>query len=41
MSPADALFAGPNERLQNKLKIFNNMKQNSKELPFNPKAELL
>lgn len=26
VSPADLIFAGPNERLQNKLRIFNNMK---------------
>jgi hypothetical protein len=25
-TPADLIFAGPNERLQNKLRIFNNMK---------------
>jgi hypothetical protein len=29
MGPADALFAGPREKLMNKLKVFNNMKMNS------------
>ena len=41
ISPADLIFAGPNERLQNKLRVFNSMKQHSKELPFNPKNEVL
>jgi hypothetical protein len=41
MGPADALFAGPHEKLMNKLKVFNDMKQHSVQLPFNPKAELL
>lgn len=40
MSPADALFAGPREKLLNKLKVFNDMKMNSVALPFNPKDEI-
>ena len=40
MSPADALFAGPREKLLNKLKVFNDMKMNSVSLPFNPKDEI-
>lgn len=40
MSPADALFAGPREKLLNKLKVFNDMKLNSVSLPFNPKDEI-
>jgi hypothetical protein len=41
LSPADALFAGPREKLMNKLKVFNDMKMNSVQLPFNPKDELI
>ena len=37
--PADTLFSGPDERLQNKLQALNNMKLNSIQLPMNGKVQ--
>lgn len=37
--PADVLFSGPNERMLNKLRVFNSMKMNSIQMPLNAKVE--
>lgn len=39
--PGDALFQGPKERLNNKLRILNNMKLRSVQLPFNSRIAQL